>query len=93
MTRTRGFELTTEAAKENEQNTQEPRYRLPERATAHSAGYDFFAPADFVLPVGEITKVVTGVKAYMQEGEVLQLYPRSSVGKKGVVLGKHRRHR
>lgn len=54
--------------------------RLPKRATAGSAGYDFFAPADFSLKPGEMTKIVTGIRAWMEEGWVLKLYPRSGLG-------------
>lgn len=34
--------------------------RLPKRATAGSAGYDFFAPAAFTLKPGQMTKILTG---------------------------------
>ena len=33
--------------------------RLPKRATAGSAGYDFFAPAEFTLKPGETVKLVS----------------------------------
>ncbi|MDX5014608.1 dCTP deaminase/dUTPase family protein, partial [Streptococcus suis] len=40
-----------------------------------------------VIEPGEITLVPTGIKAYMQPGEVLYLYDRSSnPRKKGIVL-------
>lgn len=35
--------------------------KLPRRATAGSAGYDFFAPVRFALAPGETVKVPTGV--------------------------------
>lgn len=54
--------------------------RLPRRATAGSAGYDFFAPVDFSLGPGEIIKIPTGIRAEMEEGWVLQCYPRSGLG-------------
>jgi dUTP pyrophosphatase len=34
--------------------------KLPQRATAGSAGYDFFAPVDLVLAPGETIKIPTG---------------------------------
>ena len=34
--------------------------RLPKRATAGSAGYDFFAPAAFTLKPGQMTKILPG---------------------------------
>ena len=38
--------------------------RLPRRATAGSAGYDFFAPARIVLNPGETIKIPTGIRAW-----------------------------
>lgn len=54
--------------------------RLPRRATAHSAGYDFFAPYDVFLPAGGTAVVKTGVRVRMAEGWALLLYPRSGLG-------------
>ena len=54
--------------------------RLPKRATAGSAGYDFFAPAAFTLKAGEMTKILTGIRALIDDGWVLKLYPRSGLG-------------
>ena len=54
--------------------------RLPKRATAGSAGYDFFAPAAFTLKAGEMTKILTGIRARIDDGWVLKLYPRSGLG-------------
>ncbi len=54
--------------------------RLPERATAGSAGYDFFAPADFVLEPGETVKIPTGIRVWMEPEWVLKCYPRSGLG-------------
>lgn len=54
--------------------------RLPQRATKGSAGYDFFAPAAFTLNPKETLKIPTGIRAEIQEGWVLQLFPRSSLG-------------
>ena len=54
--------------------------RLPKRATAGSAGYDFFAPAAFTLNPGEMTKILTGIRARIDDGWVLKLYPRSGLG-------------
>ena len=53
---------------------------LPERGTACSAGYDVFAPAGFKLFPGDEIKIPTGIKAYMQNDEMLLAYPRSSLG-------------
>ena len=53
---------------------------LPRRATAGSAGYDFFAPAAFALAPGEMVKIPTGVRARIADGWVLMLFPRSGLG-------------
>ena len=54
--------------------------QLPRRATSGSAGYDFFAPVGFELPAGASIKIPTGVRAIIEEGWVLTLYPRRSLG-------------
>lgn len=54
--------------------------RLPRRATAGSAGYDFFAPAAFELAPGETILLPTGVRARMDDGWVLMIFPRSGLG-------------
>lgn len=53
---------------------------LPRRATAGSAGYDFFCPLAITLAPGETAKIPTGMRVRMAEGWVLTLYPRSSLG-------------
>ena len=53
---------------------------LPRRGTAGSAGYDFYSPLDFTLEPGQIIKIPTGIRAKMDEGWVLMLYPRSGQG-------------
>ena len=53
---------------------------LPRRATSGSAGYDFFLPADIALAPGETVKIPTGMRARMEDGWVLLLYPRSGLG-------------
>ncbi|MGN1338724.1 MAG: deoxyuridine 5'-triphosphate nucleotidohydrolase [Oscillospiraceae bacterium] len=54
--------------------------KLPRRATAGSAGYDFFAPYTVTLAPGETVKIPTGVRALMEAGWVLKIYPRSGLG-------------
>ena len=54
--------------------------RLPARATSGSAGYDFFTPVPLTLDPGESMKVPTGVRAEIDAGWVLQIFPRSSLG-------------
>lgn len=54
--------------------------KLPLRATTGSAGYDFYAPADIVLEKGKSTLIPTGIRAKMQDGWVLNIFPRSGLG-------------
>ena len=54
--------------------------KLPKRATAGSAGYDFFAPFDIELKAGESIKIPTGIRVRIDDGWVLSLYPRSGLG-------------
>ncbi len=54
--------------------------RLPERATAGSAGYDFCTPAAFTLAPGETIKIPTGIRVRIENGWFLGVYPRSGLG-------------
>lgn len=54
--------------------------KLPKRATIGSAGYDFYAPFNFMLESGEEIKIPTGIRCHMDENWVLQCYPRSGLG-------------
>lgn len=54
--------------------------KLPHRATSGSAGYDFYAPDSFTLAPGETIKIPTGIRAKIDDGWVLKLYPRSGLG-------------
>ena len=54
--------------------------KLPRRATAGSAGYDFYSPLDFTLQPGQTVKIPTGIRARIDAGWVLTLYPRSGLG-------------
>lgn len=54
--------------------------KLPKRATKGSAGYDFYSPIDFSLAPNETIKIATGIRAYMEDGWVLKIYPRSGLG-------------
>ena len=64
---------------------------LPVRKTKSSAGYDVEAAEDTIIPAfkpGQKPVLVkTGIKAYMQDDEMLLLYNRSSnPGKRGLIL-------
>lgn len=54
--------------------------KLPRRATVGSAGYDFYAPFDFTLAPGEEITIPTGIRAEIENGYVLLIYPRSGLG-------------
>lgn len=62
--------------------------KLPQQGSENSAGYDFYLPENVVIPPKEGSKLIfTNVKAFMNRGEVLKLYIRSSIGiKQGIVL-------
>ena len=81
--RLRGFEFisTEQAIKDFGEDLSlvtEP--KLPQRGTKASAGYDIYAPYNIVLAPNEEINVPTGLKAYMQLGEVLMAFPRSGLG-------------
>ena len=54
--------------------------KLPKRATAKSAGYDFFAPTALTLLPGETVTVATGIRALMPASWCLMIFPRSGLG-------------
>ena len=83
MERKRGFEVA--------KGFEESGINLPVRKTKYSAGYDVEAAEDVVIPSFKKgmkpTLVKTGIKAYMEDDEMLLLYNRSSnPGKKGLIL-------
>ena len=83
MERKRGFEIA--------KGFEDKGINLPIRKTKYSAGYDIEAAEDVVVPSFKKgmkpTLVATGLKAYMEDDEVLLLYNRSSnPKKKGLVI-------
>ena len=81
--KTRGFEVC--------KGFEDKDINLPVRKTKHSAGYDIECAEDTVVPKFspgvKPTLIPTGVKAYMDDDEVLYLYNRSSnPKKKGLIL-------
>lgn len=46
--------------------------KLPKRATAGSAGYDFYAPFDIELKPGETANIPTGIRVLIEDGWVLK---------------------
>ena len=83
MEKVRGFEIA--------KGFEDKEINLPIRKTKYSAGYDIEAAEDVTIPSFKKgmapTLVKTGIKAYMQDDEVLMLYNRSSnPKKKGLIL-------
>ena len=56
------------------------RIPLPRRATPGSAGYDFVSPLEVTVPPQGAVLIPTGIRAEMEQGWVLMLFPRSSLG-------------
>ena len=54
--------------------------KLPQRATAGSAGYDFYAPVELNLKKGESLLIPTGIRSKINNGWVFKIYPRSGLG-------------
>ena len=52
----------------------------PRRATKGSAGYDFFSPINFALLAGQSVVIPTGIRCKIDEGYMLQIFPRSGLG-------------
>ena len=83
MKKVRGFEIA--------KGFEDKNINLPVRKTRCSAAYDIEAAEDTVVPSFKkgmkATLVSTGLKAYMQEDEVLKKKKKSSgFGKKGIML-------
>ena len=83
MEKIRGFEIA--------KGFEDMGINLPERKTKCSAAYDIEAAEDVVIPSFKKgmkpTLIKTGLKAYMQDDEVLYLYAKSSgFSKKGIML-------
>lgn len=54
--------------------------KLPTRATTGSAGYDFYAPQDYIFIKDDPNTIISGVRCVMDPGWVLMLFPRSGLG-------------
>ena len=83
MQKLRGFEIA--------KGFENKGINIPVRKTKYSAGYDIEAAEDVVIPSFKKgmspTLIKTGLKAYMQDDEMLLLYNRSSNPKKrGLIM-------
>lgn len=63
-----------------ERVTYMPEAIIPKRGSHLSAGYDFSIAEDVTIKPGEVVLCKTGIKAQMNDDEVLKIYVRSSVG-------------
>lgn len=54
--------------------------KKPLRATKGSAGYDFFLPYDIRLLAGEEIVIPTGIRALIENGWFLGVFPKSGLG-------------
>lgn len=77
----RKFELVREDMRKNEYTP-----KLPKRGSKGSAGYDFVSTVDVTLKPDDEVMMWSDVKACMNMDEVLKLYPRSSMGMKGLEI-------
>lgn len=75
-----GWQDTFEGATDADIEGIYDKIQLPCRATAGSAGYDFFSPLHFQLGPGKTIKIPTGIRVEMEDNWVLKLYPRSGLG-------------
>jgi len=75
----RGFQIITEYKYKN--------VHIPERHTEHSAGYDIESAVTIEIEPNKIVTIPTGIKVFMEDDEVFNIYIRSSLAlKKGLVL-------
>lgn len=55
-------------------------YKLPQRDSDSTAGYDIYLLEDLVIEPNEIKKIPTGIKSFFEKDEVPLLIVRSSTG-------------
>jgi dUTP pyrophosphatase len=81
--RIRGFEVVIDKHRKFPNET----INLPTRGSKDSAGYDLYSNETITLQPNESHVFWFDVKSYMRKGEVLKIYPRSSISiKKNLML-------
>lgn len=60
--------------------------KQPKRATMYSAGHDMYTPYSVEIPANETVVIYTGLTCNMPNHLVMNIYPRSSMGSKGLML-------
>lgn len=78
----RKFEIVKDEFKKNK-NVE---YKMPNRATKFSAGYDFYSPIDVVIKPKTMQMIWTDIKSQFGNDEVLLLCVTSGMGKNGIML-------
>lgn len=83
----RGFEKVSKDEFNKYSKVNYEKIIIPSRKTNKSAGYDFNCPYEVVLKPKDKVIIASGIKAFMEDDEVLLLVVRSSLGiKKGLKL-------
>lgn len=82
--RMKAFSSSVQTMTEDDMFEEWKNIKLPQRATEGSAGYDFSIPMDAVIYDGDNDSVMipTGIRAHINEGWVMMLFPRSGFGTK-----------
>ncbi len=75
-----------EVVKDEFRKNPEVEIKLPTRATAHSAAYDFYSPVNVTIQPNEMAMIWTDVKAHMYYDNVLIINVRSSMGKQPIMI-------
>ena len=79
--RKRGFEKISDDQWATDGISTSPEFLImPKRKTKRSAGYDIHSLTNFTLRPRESIKLPTGLKAFMEDNNVLFIAPRSSLG-------------
>lgn len=61
-------------------------HSLPKRATEYSAGWDIFCTVDTLIQASDQRTIGCGFALEIPEGYFVALYPRSSMGKRGLIM-------
>lgn len=86
--RTRGFEILEEFKQVADEIASSMGLEdlIPQRGTHKSAGYDLRSIEEVVVHPNQVKIVGTGLTAYMQDDEELQVRPRSGSAKIGITV-------
>ena len=82
----RGFEIIPEYKNLIENIAGDQSKFMPQRSTEGSAGYDIRSIEDVIIKNGDTALVSTGLTAYMQKDEELQIRCRSGLAVKKIIV-------